>query len=253
MQREFGKSYVDRPYSKYSRLKHLIGGESKITKANCDRFMSLVCEAADKPRILVVGGGERGAGTEALWDRQGVEIDSFDIYASNTTDVVCDAHYMPFESGSYDGVWIQAVLEHVVDPGSVAAEIHRVLKPQAVVYAETPFMQQVHEGAYDFTRFTVLGHRYLFRNFEMIDMGGVGGPDVVLSWALRYFTWSLTRSRQLARLVGLSFGLILRFLAPLMSKASMFEAASGVYFQVRKAADHSITHKDLVSLYKGQY
>ena len=35
-----------------------------------------------------------------------------------------------------------------------------------IVYAETPFMQQVHEGAYDFTRYTVLGHRYLFKKFK---------------------------------------------------------------------------------------
>ena len=54
------------------------------------------------------------------------------------------------------------MLEHAVDPDRVAAGIHRVLKPQALVHAETPIMQQVREGAYDFTWFTVLGHRYLF-------------------------------------------------------------------------------------------
>ena len=156
-------------------------------------------------------------------------------------------------SNGYDGVWIQAVLEHVVDPDRAAAGIHRVLKPQAVIYAETPFMQQVHERGYDFTRFTVLGHRYLFRNFEMIDMGGIGGPEVVLSWALRYFAWALTRSRHIARFVGLFFGVILRPFAPLMSRASMFDAASGVYFLGRKQPGHAMTHKELITLYKGQY
>ncbi len=48
-------------------------------------------------------------------------------------------------------------------------EIHRVLKDDGIVYADTPFMQQVHEGAYDFTRFTLSGHRWLFKNFALLD------------------------------------------------------------------------------------
>jgi len=56
---------------------------------------------------------------------------------------------------------VQAGLEHVRDLWQVVAEIHRVLKDDGLVYAETPFMQQVHEGPYDFTRFTESGHRYL--------------------------------------------------------------------------------------------
>ena len=47
------------------------------------------------------------------------------------------------------------------------------------MYAETPFMQQVHEGAYDFTRFTVLGHRCLFKYFEKNDSGGIRGRVVL--------------------------------------------------------------------------
>ncbi len=57
----------------------------------------------------------------------------------------------------------------------MAAEIHRVLRPGGIVYADTPFLQQVHEGAYDFTRFTDSGHRFLFRRFERIDSGSVAG------------------------------------------------------------------------------
>jgi SAM-dependent methyltransferase len=41
--------------------------------------------------------------------------------------------------------WIQAVLEHALDPPVVVAEIYRVLKPGGLVYADTPFMQRVHE------------------------------------------------------------------------------------------------------------
>ena len=74
-------------------------------------------------------------------------------------------------------------------------EIYRVLNKKGIVYAETPFMQQVHEGAYDFARFTVLGHRYLFKDFEMIEIGGNKGPEFVLAWAVRYFFWALIRNK----------------------------------------------------------
>ena len=69
----------------------------------------------------------------------------------------------------------------MVEPEKVVAEIYRVLKENGIVYAETPFMQQVHEGAYDFTRYTVLGHRYLFRQFHALSIGGnKGSPPLYL-------------------------------------------------------------------------
>ena len=85
---------------------------------------------------------------------------------------------------SCDAVVVQAVLEHVLDPQVVVDEINRVLKPGGLVYAETPFMQQVHAGRYDFSRYSDAGHRWLFRQFEEVDRGlsaalGDGGRDAV--------------------------------------------------------------------------
>lgn len=251
---DIGRTYVERPLSSFGTLKKIIVGESKITKSNCSEFLKLVNSLSETPRILVIGGGEEGAGTAELWNSKTCEIVSFDIYATNTTDVVCDAHYMPFKENSFDGIWVQAVLEHVVEPSKVVSEIYRVLDNNGIVYAETPFMQQVHEGAYDFTRYTVLGHRYLFKDFEMIKIGGNKGPELVLAWAIRYFVWGLTRSRKLARIAGLGFGLLLRPFAGLMSEKSMFDASSGVFFLGRKVRGMKpISHKDLVALYKGQF
>ena len=117
---------------------------------------------------------------------------------------IADARQFPL---AVDGVRIQAVLEHVVNPEQVLSEISRVLKPGGLVYAETPFMQQVHEGAYDFTRFTEVGHRWLFRNFETISRGALGGPGLSLYWAAKYFLRGLTRSRWLGDLLSLPFAL----------------------------------------------
>ena len=238
---------------RFAWLKKIFSGESPITKRNCFLFVEELFKGGSSSKVLVIGSGEKGSGTDALWNRSGVEIHGIDIYASDCTDVVGDAHYLPFGDGIYDGVWIQAVLEHVVEPNVVVGEIYRVLREGGVVYAETPFMQQVHEGAYDFTRFTVLGHRYLFRKFEAIDFGGNRGAETVLSWSIRYFVWALTRSKKVARVFGVFSQLLLRPFSSLMSKASLFDASSGVYFMGRKRCGYDVSHKELVALYKGQF
>lgn len=245
--------YVERPLSKFQKLKKLIVGESAQTKKNVDLFINGLMSLRDRPRVLVIGAGEEGSGMSSLWDNPNLEVHGVDIYVSPTVDMVCDAHYLPLYSEYYDGVVIQAVLEHVVEPTVVVGEIYRVLRAEGLVYAETPFMQQVHEGAYDFTRYTVLGHRYLFKNFEAIGFGGNKGAGVVLTWALRYFVWSLTRSQVLGKICGWLVGIILRMIDPFMSNKSLFDASSGVYFLGRKSVVQTLTHKDLVSLYDGQF
>lgn len=111
-------------------------------------------------------------------------------------------------------------------------------------------MQQVHEGAYDFTRFTVLGHRYLFKHFECIKIGGNNGVGTALTWSNRYFVWGGFRSRRFARIISIIIGLPLRFLEKFADKRSLFDASSGVFFLGQKS-DTKISHKELVKNYRG--
>jgi SAM-dependent methyltransferase len=245
--------YVERPFSKYTKLKKWFLGESDITKKNCHKFVNELFKISNLPKVLLVGGGEKGSGTNSLWDNESIEIHSIDIYFSENVDILCDAHYLPLQNDYYDGVWIQAVLEHVVDPSRVVEEINRVLKEQGVVYSETPFMQQVHEGPYDFTRYTVLGHRYLFKKFQQIEIGANGGANLVLAWSIRYFFWALIRNRNIARVFGIIFTLILTPFERFISTKSLYDSSSGVYFMGRKSDAKILTHKELISLYKGQF
>ena len=96
-----------------------------------------------------------GSGTASeLWNDRSLSIVGVDIYATEFVDVICDAHYLPFDSYSYDGVWIQAVLEHVIEPHAVVREIYRILKVKGIVYAETPLCNRSMK-VYNFTRYTV--------------------------------------------------------------------------------------------------
>ena len=126
--------------------------------------------------MLVVGGGTIGNGVEALYAQPGLRIVAFDVYSSPNVQFLADAHQIPLADSSIDAVVVQAVLEHVLDPSRVVSEIERVLRPEGLVYAETPFIQQVHAGPYDFVRYTSSGHRFLFRSFEELASGPVAGP-----------------------------------------------------------------------------
>jgi SAM-dependent methyltransferase len=245
------KSYVPRAPTRLRKLAHLLQSTSDLTSFNCGLFVQEVTQASQKPQILIVGAGTKGAGTSAIWENQDLSVVGIDIYVSPTVDVVCDAHYLPFPAESFDGVWIQAVLEHVVEPIKVVSELERVLKPGGLVYAETPFMQQVHEGAYDFTRYTVTGHRYLFRSFEAIRFGGNKGAEVAMAWSIKYLTWAVFRSRSFARMIGLLAGIFLRPLRFVTSEKSLFDSSSGVYFLGKKTPGHQLRHADLISLYRG--
>lgn len=233
----------------FKALKKHIVGQSKITEKNISNFIKHLNDANQNPMVLIIGAGEIGSGTDELYSSN-VELIGTDIYISSNIDYLADAHYLPFKNNTFDGVLIQAVLEHVADPGLVVSEIHRVLKEDGYVYAETPFMQQVHEGAYDFTRFTVVGHRYLFKCFNSIDVGGLDGVGVVLAWSIRAFIQGITRSRIIAKLFFIPFKYVLTFIEKLASPKSLYDGNSGSYFFGKKSIN-TITHKDAIKVYEG--
>jgi SAM-dependent methyltransferase len=205
--------------------------------------------AGRHPRVLVVGGGTVGDGLADLYADPTVDLVSFDVYMSLAVQFIGDGHAIALADGSMDGVIVQAVLEHVLEPTVVAAEIERVLRPGGIVYADTPFLQQVHEGPYDFTRFTDSGHRYLFRRFERIDSGAVAGAGTALRWSVDYFVRALTRSVPLGRIVALCF-FWLSLLDRVLDPRHSVDAASSVFFLGRKT-ERSISGADIIDYYQG--
>ena len=202
-----------------------------------------------RPRILVIGGGSQGDGLAELYADPDVDVVAFDIYASPMVQFVADGHSIPLADGCIDGVVVQAVLQYVLEPTVVAGEIHRVLRSRGVIYADSPFIQQIGEGPYDMTRFTDSGHRYLFRRFERIDSGSVAGAGTALRWSIDYFVRALTRSRRLGRLALLGF-FWLSWLDRVLDPRHTIDGASSVFFLGRRS-DDSITPTDIIEYYQG--
>jgi SAM-dependent methyltransferase len=206
--------------------------------------------------VLVVGGSILGKGMDALMNEKNFTFIETDVSFGPRTTVICDAHDLPFQDGSIDCVILQAVLEHVVSPYRCVEETFRVLKKEGLVYAETPFMQQVHMGKYDFTRFTHLGHRRLFRGFREIKSGVVAGPGTALAWAYQYFLASFVETKLLRHLViafARSTSFFLKYFDYyLANKPGSMDAASCFYFFGKKSAK-ILSDDELLKLYKGSF
>lgn len=230
-----------------SFFKNILSPPQKKTVINIDRFVHEVRAISPSPLVLVIGGGTIGQGISKIYDAEDIRVIAFDIYISPYVHFIADAHKIPLVNESVDAVVIQAVLEHVLDPSQVASEIWRVLKMRGLVYAETPFLQHVHEGPYDFTRFTESGHRYLFKKFDLISSGATDGAGTQLIWSIDYFARSLFRSKTAGKIFRALF-IWLRFFDRSSNDRYSLDAASGLYFFGRKSNDE-ISPKKIVEFY----
>lgn len=246
------------PASWALRLGQLLPSPSRdVSAQRCrDRLAQLLAQrAADRRRVLVVGCGDGTAGYGALAGVAAARWLETDVSLAGRAAIVCDASDLPFEDAQFDLVICIAVLEHVLEPQRCVDEIHRVLADDGLVYATTPFMQQVHMGEYDFTRFTRSGHRWLFRSYEEVDSGVATGPASVVVWSIEYFLMSWVRSVAARRVVkGLTRVLLgwMTLLDPLLARREpASDAAGGFYFIGRRAPGPAISAREMVGYYRG--
>jgi len=223
-------------------------------KENFKKFTELMLRQHGCSTVLVIGAGIEREEINRIPSNPSLTLIHTDLSYHSQIDIVCDSHDLPFADGSIGGVVAQAVLEHVLDPYRCVQEIHRVLKDDGCVYAETPFMQQVHMGRLDFTRFTHLGHRRLFRNFYEIESGAVCGPGMALAWAYQYFLLSFIR-RAFWRRVAIKVAQLTSFWLKwfdryLIHAPGAMDAASAYYFMGRKS-DRAISDRELLQQYRG--
>ncbi len=110
---------------------------------------------------------------------------AIDLTPHQNVDIVADAANLPFPDGGCDGVWLEAVLEHVPDPGRILQEIRRVLKPGGWLYIEVPFLQGEHAAPGDYQRWTRAGLSRLLEGWEIEWLQMSSGPFSVLAYQLR--------------------------------------------------------------------
>lgn len=209
------------------------------------------------PKILIIGGSIDGQGIDALKKNLpiGAVLVESDVAHGPNTNIIIDAHQIPFQDACFDLVIAQAVLEHVLDPFLCVSEIYRVLKPGALIYAETPFMQHVHGGKFDFHRFTALGHRRLFRHFKEENSGLVAGAGSMMAWSLLYFITSFSPNKKVDKALsylGSFASFWLKYFDYVLNQnIGSYDAACGFFFLGKKDPNYLLTDQALLSTYKG--
>jgi len=207
--------------------------------------LDVILSALPHAEILVIGTGDTSFRGNTTYT---------DVAFGATVQCIADAHDLPFLDKSFDACIAVAVLEHVADPYRCVDEVMRILRPGGYVFSETPFMQPVHMGAYDFTRFTHLGHRRLFRYFEEIRSGVAGGPFMSAGQLLRYALASLSDQPTMKKWLKL-FGLLVtypfRWLDHLAySNRSAYDSASGFYF-FGTLGQQRLSDRELLKCFRG--
>lgn len=132
--------------------------------------------SATSRRVLDIGCGSRRLSSGVI---------HVDLMRNDCVDVVADAIRLPFKDGSFEGVWMEAVLEHVTEPCRIIHEIVRVLKVDGWLYCEVPFLQGEHSAPGDFRRWTMPGLQQFFKDWQCEWIEPSSGPFSALAYQLR--------------------------------------------------------------------
>lgn len=160
------------------------------------------------PRILVVGCGFTRERFQTTFPDASLVLT--DVTLRGDADLVCDGQCLPFENQSVDMIVLDQVLEHVADERAVLAEARRCLRSGGLVYSGVPFYFPNHGFPFDFRRFTPLGHRCLYPDFELLFFKATGGPFGAMSLAAIGAGSAFSENVNVRRAVSLAVRLMLR-------------------------------------------
>ena len=128
--------------------------------------------------VLFLGAGASDYRADHVFE---VEYDRF-----RDTDVVGDAHCLPFRDGAFELAVAQNVFEHLREPHLAAAELRRVLAPGGRLMIHTAFLQPLHEAPHHYYGATEFGVRQWFHAFAAVDVrvSWNFSPFHALSWTV---------------------------------------------------------------------
>lgn len=118
--------------------------------------------------ILDVGCGYRSNRMDLLRLNNRWTVKTLDLFEGSGADFCLDAQAMQvIPSDSYGCVICTELLEHVIEPRRVLAEIKRILKPGGLIIVTVPFDVEIHEnqGQPDYWRMTPDGLRIMLGEY----------------------------------------------------------------------------------------
>jgi SAM-dependent methyltransferase len=110
-----------------------------------------------------------------------------------SSDIVASADAIPVRDGAFDAVLLTQVLEHVPEPASVLAELHRILTTGGKLYLTVPLIWELHELPHDYYRYTGEGLRHLLESagFSSIEVQPRNDCFTTLAQLMRNVQWAM--------------------------------------------------------------
>ncbi|MBJ7454823.1 MAG: class I SAM-dependent methyltransferase [Thermoleophilia bacterium] len=138
--------------------------------------------------IVNIGAGRTDYGPNVL---------NLDVFPAPSVHALATSELLPLRSGSFDGVILEAVLEHVRDADATLEEIRRVLVPGGVALIDVPFLQPYHPSPGDYRRYTEQGLRTRLEQlgFSVVESGVSVGPASAFAWIGSHFLAMLVSGR----------------------------------------------------------
>lgn len=185
-----------------------------------DRHLTRVAREYAQGRLLDIGCGEKPyRALFAPFITEHVGLDHTDTqHSRDAIDLYGYADAIPVEAMSFDTVLCTTVLEHVEEPASVLAEMHRVLRPGGILILTAPLFWHVHEAPRDFYRYTAYGLRYLCEKagLTILEITPLSGFVVTFTQELVYFIYD-SLPRWVIPVVGHALGGLLQGTACLLA------------------------------------
>jgi len=123
-------------------------------------------------RVLVIGAGNDPYRNIVNDSQLYLKLDI--VYHVGITDVVADAHKLPFHDSSFDCVIGSEVFEHLHHPEEFINEVFRVLQVDGGMFLSIPFMFHEHGDPYDYwrpTKFSINECLHRFSDVSVVKQG----------------------------------------------------------------------------------
>ena len=169
-----------------------------------------------KKKIKVLNIGSRGDIEIFIKKNKNLKLMSMDISKKRKPDIVYDISKNDVKKRikfNPDVVTIFEVLEHVKNPDKAVQNIYKILKKKDVCLCSVPFNFHIHDEPNDFYRFTNYGLKYLFRNFQHVEIKRRNGwlESIFVNFVRLYF-----EKNYFSKLIGLGFTILYFFFYPLI-------------------------------------
>jgi SAM-dependent methyltransferase len=130
----------------------------------------------------------------------GMDLSDNRSYA-NKPDINWDGVVIPLGDGTVDCAMATEVLEHCPYPEKTLTEIHRVLKPEGVLFITVPFIWMLHETPYDEYRYTPFALKRIVESsgFKIIELSALGGWNASLAQFIANWLYYSEGNRALRR------------------------------------------------------